>query len=213
MLVEIVATFLIEDNHKKDITQQLINNHNARFRYKITLKTGETIYPDIVNASRKVVYEIHVKGERRGNYFGKLPDGWKGINVFYDEEDNPETMVVKFVTNEVQIIKWQGIERYEKYNIAIKPHIQSLKERIKNEGGEIVIPVDDLLGMFGMSKQTPMYGIKYVLFSEGIVFKIAATTLQRVGQMDLVCIMRERVESDTLPASLITEDDSAETIQ
>ena len=78
----------------------------------------------------KSTYEIRVKGEIRGNYFDKLPDGWGGINVFYDEEDNPETLVAKLVTNDVQIIKWQGNEGINDIENTVKFHAQSLKYRI-----------------------------------------------------------------------------------
>ena len=76
----------------------LVNNTSNRpkeFWKKLVLKTGEAVYPDIVDGENKLVYEIHVKGERRREYFGQLPDGWKGVNVFFDEENNPQTLVVK----------------------------------------------------------------------------------------------------------------------
>lgn len=58
---------------------------------KIQLVTGEYIYPDIIDLTNRLVYEIHIKGERRREYFDKLPDGWKGI-----KKENPQTLVVKF---------------------------------------------------------------------------------------------------------------------
>lgn len=76
----------------------LVNNTSKRARdlwRRLVLKTGEAVYPDIVDEGNKLVYEIHVKGERRREYFDQLPDGWKGINVFLDEENNPQTLVVK----------------------------------------------------------------------------------------------------------------------
>ncbi len=186
----------MRENGKKKIFQHLINNNRTGNKRKIILKTGEAIYPDIINFDRKVVYEIHVKGERRGNYFDKLPNGWKGINVFYEEEDNPETLIVKFVTNEVQIIKWPGIERYANYKTAIKPHVEFLKAQIKNKG-EMEISIKDLLEKIGITENINPYGLIYVLFLEGIIL-----TVERTG----VFKMRERVEDDTLHAKLITDE-------
>lgn len=193
---------------------ELVNNNDSGRRQKITLKTGEAIYPDMINFDRRIVYEIHVKGERRGNYFDKLPDGWRGINVFYEEEDNPETLVVKFVTNDIQIIKWQGPERYAKYTTAIKPHVQFLKDQIKNEGvrgekgKEITITFADLLKIFGMAEQTSIFSVQHVLFFEGIFARIWETYVKKNDRRENVFIMRERVEDDTLPASLISEDNT-----
>ncbi len=203
ILVDNIFEFLKEKGNRG-----LINNNDSGRRQKITLKTGETIYPDMVDFEREVVYEIHVKGERRGNYLDKLPDGWRGINVFYEEEDNPETLVVKFITNDIQIIKWQGPERYEKYKNAIKPHIQSLKEHIKKEGlygekgKEIMFTFSDLLKIFGMSDKTSMYGVQHVLFFEGIFARIMETYVEKNNRREKVFEMRERVEGDILPASL-----------
>lgn len=74
---------------------------------KIILKTGESISPDLIDYDDKLVYEIHVKGVRKDKYFDQLPNGWRGINVFYDEEDNPETLIIKLGTWEIERIKWK----------------------------------------------------------------------------------------------------------
>jgi hypothetical protein len=85
------------------------------------LKTGEAVYPDIVDEENRLVYEIHVKGERRREYFDQLPDGWKGINVFLDEENNPQTLVVKMRKEDndknylyMKRIKWSEYKNKEK---------------------------------------------------------------------------------------------------
>lgn len=209
ILVDVIFEYL-----KHHDNWELVNNNDSGRRQKIILKTGEAIYPDLINFDRKIVYEIHVKGERRGNYFDKLPDGWRGINVFYEEEDNPETLVVKFVTSDIQIIKWQGPERYAKYKTAIKPHIQSLKDQIKSEGRygekgkEIMIIFSDLLKTFGMSEQTSIYSVQHVLFFEGIFARILETYVEKNNRRENVFEMRERIEGDILPASLISEDNT-----
>lgn len=203
MLVNQIFQYLINENRSKRVSYEvsrLINNASKEqgFRKKIILTTGESIYPDIVDTSRYFVYEIHIKGERRREYFDKLPDSWKGINVFYEENDNPQTLVAKFVTNDVQIIKWYGNEKFDDFETAIKPHVQFLKDKIKHNGGKMTIPVSDLLKIFGMTEQTSIYGIKSSLFFEGIVLSNGMVRLQGTEYDVNVFTMRERVESDKL---------------
>ena len=208
ILVDSIFFFLRKDDEKKHIVQLLVNNNNSGRRRKIILKTGEAVYPDIINFDRKLVYEIHVKGERRGNYFDKLPDDWRGINVFYDEEDNPETLVVKFITSDAQIIKWQGTEKYTKYMTTIKPHVQFLKEQIKNKGKEIIIPVVDLLKLFEMTGKISIHNMRYALFFEGITSNFVRRHIQGTCHDENCFVIRERVEGDMLPVSLISEDNT-----
>jgi hypothetical protein len=164
----------------------------------LILTTGESIYPDIVDVYRHLAYEIHVKGERRRGYFDKLPAGYRGINVFYEEVDNPQTLVAKFVTNDVQIIKWHGNERFDDFEAAIKPHVKCLKDKIDNNGGEMTIPVSDLLKMFGFTEKASIYGIKSSLFYEGIVLSNGLVHLHGTEYDVNVFKMRKRIESDKL---------------
>lgn len=122
-LVNIVYLFLISKSIKT-------HDHGGSRDHivkgeKLTLKTGEKIYPDIINYNRRLVYEIHVRGLRKEKYFDLLPDGWKGINVFYDEDDNPEAMIIKKNRSKIGKITWSDIPTIEQ---DIKDHIEKEKK-------------------------------------------------------------------------------------
>lgn len=74
---------------------------------EIYLTTGEIVIPDITNLTKKIVYEVHVKGLRKEKYFDKLPEDWKGVNVFYDEKDREEALIIQLGSNEIQKISWK----------------------------------------------------------------------------------------------------------
>lgn len=97
-----VAQFLKNEN-KDDVIIADMKSHN---RPTITLKSGKPIYPDIINETKKIIYKVHVDGERKEEYFNDLPEGWKAVNVFYDEALNTETLVVKLDNFKIQRIKW-----------------------------------------------------------------------------------------------------------
>ncbi len=61
----------------------------------IKLQDGEPYYPDIIDKTAKIVYEVHWKGGRKEEKFGKLPEGWRGVNVFIEDCDTPCTIIVK----------------------------------------------------------------------------------------------------------------------
>jgi hypothetical protein len=82
--------------------------------YKLELSTGEDIIPDIVDTHRRLAYEIHVKGMRKANYFDKLKDEWKGVNIFYTEGHSTETYVINIKTGRIMEIEWdEDIDYYE----------------------------------------------------------------------------------------------------
>lgn len=82
-------------------------------RPQIILKNGKTTYPDIINNTKKMIYEIHVEGERREDCFDLLPNGWRGVNVFYDEPMNPEIIVIKLDSFEIKRIEWDSVRESE----------------------------------------------------------------------------------------------------
>ena len=83
--------------HKKYPNSKLNLDVKAHNRPKITLTDGKEIYPDIMDETRKRIYEVHVKGQRKEDYFDKLPEGWYGVNVFYDKWMCPETIVQSII--------------------------------------------------------------------------------------------------------------------
>lgn len=112
LLVNNVCDFLKNESDNAFIVNNTSNRPRG-FWKRLVLKTGEAVYPDIVDERNKLVYEIHVKGERRREYFDQLPDMWRGINVFLDEENNHQTLVVKIKEGKndknyllVERIKW-----------------------------------------------------------------------------------------------------------
>lgn len=116
ILVDIVYDFLKEEVDKEneklkgkfDDPNQPWYHSGLYIGTEICLKTGEYIKPDIINKRKNIAYEVHVKGERKGKYFDKLPDDWKGVNIFYDEEENEETLLIKLGTNEIKRIMWNN---------------------------------------------------------------------------------------------------------
>lgn len=102
-------------------------------------------------------------------------------------------------------------KRYQKYAIAIGPHVAWLKEQIAaSETGVIYVKAPDVAeamgGEFVTKDDTSVYwGLKYVLFGdpdkfvpgEGIVVD---TKTHESGRK--VLVMRARAETDVLPDSL-----------
>lgn len=48
----------------------------------ITLRNGKHYYPDILDETGNVVYEVHWHGGRKEEHFDGLPDGWQAVDVF-----------------------------------------------------------------------------------------------------------------------------------
>lgn len=92
-------------------------------------------------------------------------------------------------------------ERYVKYKNAIAPHVAFLKENIAgSKDRSIRVKVDDLaksMGMTGKHETSIYWGLKYVLFGEGIV-----VTTGQTKDGDAVLLMREKTDGDKLPDSL-----------
>jgi len=105
VLLNKVARWLKNENKSDDIRADQVSAN----RPQIILRNGKTIYPDIINNTKKMIYEIHVKGERKEDYFDLLPNGWRGVNVFYDEPMNPETIVIKLDSFEIKRIEWDSV--------------------------------------------------------------------------------------------------------
>ena len=92
-------------------------------------------------------------------------------------------------------------EKYAKYKTAIAPHVEFLKNAIEDSAdGTIRVAVTDLaksMGMTGRHETSIYWGLKYVLFHEGIV-----VTTGQTKDGSPVLIMRNKVEGDVLPESL-----------
>jgi len=92
-------------------------------------------------------------------------------------------------------------ERYSKYKNAITPHVEFLKDEVaKSKDGNIRVLATDLaktLNMTGKHETSIYWGLKYVLFAEGLV-----VTTGQTKSNDAVLIIRERKEGDVLPTSL-----------
>ena len=92
-------------------------------------------------------------------------------------------------------------ERYTKYKNAIAPQLSFLKDGIAgSKDGSIRVRVVDLakaMGMVGKHETSIYWGLKYVLFSEGLI-----VTTGQTKDNEPVLIMRSKKEGDLLPASL-----------
>ncbi len=92
-------------------------------------------------------------------------------------------------------------EKYSKYKNAIAPHVSFLRDGIAAaKDGNIRVRVTDLakaMGMIGKHETSIYWGLKYVLFGEGLV-----VTTGQTKDNEPVLIIRERKEGDKLPDSL-----------
>lgn len=92
-------------------------------------------------------------------------------------------------------------ERYSKYKNAIAPHVEFLKDEVaKSKDGNIRVLATDLaktLNMTGKHETSIYWGLKYVLFAEGLV-----VTTGQTKSNEPVLIIREKKEGDVLPTSL-----------
>ena len=92
-------------------------------------------------------------------------------------------------------------EKYVKYKNAIAPHVAFLREGITAaKDGSIRVRVTDIakaMGMTGKHETSIYWGLKYVLFAEGLV-----VTTGQTKDNEPVLIVREKKEGDILPASL-----------
>ncbi|AIF82949.1 hypothetical protein NTE_00873 [Candidatus Nitrososphaera evergladensis SR1] len=71
---------------------------NVKYRRKRQgppLRNGRDYYPDVVDYTDKIAYEVHWKGSRKEESFDWLPEGWKGVNVFIDDMSNPFAIIVR----------------------------------------------------------------------------------------------------------------------
>ena len=55
---------------------------NSRYRKKKRSVLDTNIFPDVVNFSKCIAYEVHWAGSRKEKQFSRLPEGWRGVNVF-----------------------------------------------------------------------------------------------------------------------------------
>ncbi len=188
LMVEKVYRFLIKEYKSES---RIVYNAPSR-EIKLKLITGEYIYPDIVDFGKKFAYEIHIIGERRREYFDKLTDNWRGVNVFI-EEKSPETLVMKvgyLGAFKVKRIQWQ-VRRKEKYIEAVKPIISWISEKIaKDQNLEVDInEFAKQIGLFNEDTEELVDGLMYVLFYVGYYVNLNGEKM----------IIRKKKEGDKLP--------------
>jgi hypothetical protein len=188
LVVDKVYGFLIKESEHK---AYIVNNNSKKFKLKLT--TGEYIYPDIADFDNKLAYEIHIKGENRREYFNKLSEGWKGINVFIDEENSSETLVGRLglFGFKAKRIRWK-VQMKDIYTAAVKPIIAKVSEQVeKDENFKIDIKdIAKQIGLFDKDSDELVDGLMYVLFYNGYVIR----------NMDRNKIMiRKKKEGDILP--------------
>ena len=71
-------------------------------------------YPDVVDFTNKVTYEVHVYGNRKELEWNQMPDGWRGVNVFTVDIWQKEEVYVWSPDGEfVHINKddWQSVKK------------------------------------------------------------------------------------------------------
>ncbi len=90
-----------DDRISSDINMAKSGNSNI-----LILKNGDRIRPDVQNKTRNYIYEVHYRGERKTENFYLLPEGSSGVNVFYDEEQNSECIIIRERDFKILRIKW-----------------------------------------------------------------------------------------------------------
>jgi hypothetical protein len=92
-------------------------------------------------------------------------------------------------------------EKYSKYRSAIAPHVAFLRDGIEgSKDGNVRVKVEDLakaMGMTGKHETSIYWGLKYVLFGEGLVVTTGQTKAN-----EPVLVIRKKKEGDKLPDSL-----------
>lgn len=68
------------------------------------LDADKSVYPDVVDYTAKLAYEVHWKGSRKEATFGSLPEGWAGVNVFIDDAANPYSIVVRMPGYQITVL-------------------------------------------------------------------------------------------------------------
>jgi len=63
-------------------------------------------YPDIVDVTDKIAYEVHWKGSRKEESFDSLQDGWKGVNVFIDDSSTPFSVLIRMPGYDIHTVEW-----------------------------------------------------------------------------------------------------------
>jgi len=60
---------------------------NSKFRKKHHRVPDMTVdyYPDVIDLTNNVAYEVHVYGNRAEQSWDNMPQGWRGVNVFTDK--------------------------------------------------------------------------------------------------------------------------------
>lgn len=76
-------------------SHKIIANPKFKKMGPLRLTNQKPFYPDIIDLTTHLAYEVHWKGERKEEPFDYLPEPWKGINVFIVDFDVPETIVVR----------------------------------------------------------------------------------------------------------------------
>lgn len=96
-LHDAVVVHLAADLKKKYPDHDIIPNVKyRRTRKAVPLrKEGAMYYPDVVDMTDKIAYEVHWKGDRKEESFDSLQDGWTGIDVFITHPGAPRSIVVK----------------------------------------------------------------------------------------------------------------------
>jgi hypothetical protein len=76
-------------------SHRIVANPQIKKLQSINLPNHGAYFPDIIDFTAHLVYEVHWKGERKEEPFDNLPASWRGVNVFIVDFDVPETIVVK----------------------------------------------------------------------------------------------------------------------
>lgn len=108
-----LANVLRADSPEDDVFP---NTTYKRRRRSINLRNNKIVYPDVVNFTRQIAYEVHWSGSRKEEHFDNLPDGWKGVNVFVTDTWESEEAYVFSLDSEgkyahVSQDSWQPIPR------------------------------------------------------------------------------------------------------
>ena len=103
-LVSFLTTQLVKRSPQDRIEADL-GGKKTSFR----LTNGDEISPDIINHTKKRVYELHYKGQRK-TYAYDLPEGWELVNIYVEDPTSAQTIIVKDTMSDLKVIEWEQIE-------------------------------------------------------------------------------------------------------
>lgn len=211
---EIVGPFVEQNAIDTDVQQEIIGNNAQQ-------KTGSNEDHEEAEHKMSLLYEVSKHSEEKsvkylidvntGKDNGDKNPGSGNGNVEKNNECINEK--VKLIPKDDVVrtrTRTRKVSRlFHNYEDALKPHIQELLEKIKNDDVGIVVRIPDMIEELGVqfrdySPMSVYNGVRHVLFKHGI--RVEQCTLKEVDPVTRLCVkglkMRMVVDGDPVPSTI-----------